>query len=136
MNDEEAFQTALDANPDDHLTRAVFADWLDDRDDPRGPGYRELARRNLRPVLQPGPVGMWGWTVKNNWFIQCYMGGATVLKSRTVTQADVDKGRRYVVAGLPTEWFAMIESACRWKHYTTRRAAENAAARAWAELHS
>lgn len=32
MNDEEAFQAALDVNPADHLTRGVFGDWLCDRD--------------------------------------------------------------------------------------------------------
>ena len=35
MTTEDDFQQALDANPDDHHTRLVFADWLQERGDPR-----------------------------------------------------------------------------------------------------
>jgi len=34
--DDEAFLSALVANPDDEVTRLVYADWLDERDDPGG----------------------------------------------------------------------------------------------------
>lgn len=44
MDSEEAFQAALDANPADHTTRLVFADWLDERGDIRAAGYRWLGR--------------------------------------------------------------------------------------------
>jgi uncharacterized protein (TIGR02996 family) len=37
---EEAFLAAIKANPRDRTTRLVYADWLDDRDDPRGPYLR------------------------------------------------------------------------------------------------
>lgn len=43
MTTEDDFQKLLDENPDDHHTRLVFADWLQDRDDPRADGYRALA---------------------------------------------------------------------------------------------
>jgi uncharacterized protein (TIGR02996 family) len=33
---EDPFLAAIRANPDDTLTRLVYADWLDERDDPRG----------------------------------------------------------------------------------------------------
>jgi uncharacterized protein (TIGR02996 family) len=46
---EEEFQNHLDANPKDWKTRLLFADWLDARRDPRGPGYRALALRQRRP---------------------------------------------------------------------------------------
>ncbi|MBN9120370.1 MAG: TIGR02996 domain-containing protein [Planctomycetes bacterium] len=36
MNEEEAFIRAIVGNPGDDLPRLVYADWLDDRDDPRG----------------------------------------------------------------------------------------------------
>lgn len=51
MTTEEDFQAALDANPDDHSTRLVFADWLDEHDDPRAKGYRALGtlRHEIRP---------------------------------------------------------------------------------------
>ncbi len=42
MNDEDAFQAYLDDHPDDHAARLVFADWLQERDDPRAEGYRAL----------------------------------------------------------------------------------------------
>lgn len=47
--DEAAFQAALDRTPGDHVTRAALADWLMDRDDPRGPGYAALARWRRAP---------------------------------------------------------------------------------------
>ncbi len=42
MTTEDDFQGALDTNPDDWQTRLVFADWLDERGDPRAVGYRAL----------------------------------------------------------------------------------------------
>ena len=41
---ELVFQKLLDKAPNDHATRLVFADWLQERDDPRAEGYRALAR--------------------------------------------------------------------------------------------
>jgi uncharacterized protein (TIGR02996 family) len=40
--EEDAFQARLDEHPDDHTTRLVFADWLEERGDPRASGYRAL----------------------------------------------------------------------------------------------
>lgn len=51
MSDEEAFQAALDANPDDHVTRLVFADWLEERGDPRAEGYRAMGKLRLSPYF-------------------------------------------------------------------------------------
>lgn len=42
MTTEDDFQRMLDANPDDWQTRLIFADWLQERDDPRAAGYRVL----------------------------------------------------------------------------------------------
>jgi uncharacterized protein (TIGR02996 family) len=36
MNEEPALLAAVVANPDDDTNRLVYADWLDERDDPRG----------------------------------------------------------------------------------------------------
>lgn len=44
MTTEEDFQAALDKNPSDWQTRLVFADWLQERGDPRAEGYRVLGR--------------------------------------------------------------------------------------------
>jgi uncharacterized protein (TIGR02996 family) len=65
VSEDEAFVARLSARPDDETARLVYADWLDERDDPRGaylraeaawialqpqdeqyrPLYRELSRR-------------------------------------------------------------------------------------------
>jgi uncharacterized protein (TIGR02996 family) len=49
MTTEDDFQAALDANPKDCQTRLVFADWLDEHNDPRGPGMRALGVNRIRP---------------------------------------------------------------------------------------
>jgi uncharacterized protein (TIGR02996 family) len=60
VTDENDFQRWLDANPQDHNTRLVFADWLDERGDSRA---EDLAARaftrlsaDLRAELLRGPV--------------------------------------------------------------------------------
>lgn len=35
MSEEQAFLSAIVANPDDHTAKLVYADWLTERDDPR-----------------------------------------------------------------------------------------------------
>jgi uncharacterized protein (TIGR02996 family) len=48
--DEEAFRTLLVTDPGDLTTLLVFADWLDERSDPRGPAIRaEAAARCMLP---------------------------------------------------------------------------------------
>ncbi len=41
MNEEAAFLKAIAKNPKDETARLVFADWLQDRDDPRAPWVRD-----------------------------------------------------------------------------------------------
>lgn len=50
---EDDFQRALDENQTDWQTRLVFADWLDERDDPRAEGYRALGALLIYPFGQP-----------------------------------------------------------------------------------
>lgn len=76
MSDEEAFQAALDANPDDHTTRLVFADWLQERGDLRAEGYRALGATQKYPFIRrqgnfkPGSAG---WTrTSNRSMPRCY----------------------------------------------------------------
>jgi uncharacterized protein (TIGR02996 family) len=47
---EDDFQLALDANPRDWHTRLVFADWLQDRSDPRAAGFRAIALNKRYPL--------------------------------------------------------------------------------------
>jgi uncharacterized protein (TIGR02996 family) len=50
MSDEPAFLQALQAQPNDDVTRLVYADWLDDRGDPRGEYLRlECSLAELSP---------------------------------------------------------------------------------------
>jgi uncharacterized protein (TIGR02996 family) len=49
MTTEDDFQNWLDEHPDDHHTRLVFADWLQERGDPRAEGYRALGRLRRWP---------------------------------------------------------------------------------------
>lgn len=59
MNEEAAFLKAIADSPDDPTPRLVFADWLQDRDDPRAPWVRDDAiwklmapdARDPRPAL-------------------------------------------------------------------------------------
>ena len=45
MNEEAGFIAALLAEPDDRTTLLVYADWLDERNDPRGEYLRLLAKK-------------------------------------------------------------------------------------------
>src|SRR5262249_13386737 len=62
---EDDFQNALDAQPGDWQTRLVFADWLQDRSDPRAEGYRALGMNRIVPIAGvPGrPVRVAGWSL-------------------------------------------------------------------------
>jgi uncharacterized protein (TIGR02996 family) len=117
---EDDFQAALDANPDDWQTRLVFADWLDERDDPRAAGYRALGVRRLRPnkwVKRSKRVHWWWGSDKYFW-----------------------KGHPDVVI-LPAYWFKALPEpgydGVAWPSHDRpngRREAENAAALAFAAL--
>ncbi|MCI0705423.1 MAG: TIGR02996 domain-containing protein [Planctomycetia bacterium] len=86
MNEEQAFLAAISANPADATTRLVFADWLTDRDDPRGEWLRvrtqlalgiargaELTRLIEREQeLAPDALASWFATDAPVW---CLLGG-------------------------------------------------------------
>lgn len=59
MTTEDDFQKMLDKNPEDDQTRLIFADWLQDRDDPRADGYRALAATSRRPDLIASDFHYW-----------------------------------------------------------------------------
>ena len=61
MTTEDDFQAALDANLSDWQTRLVFADWLQERGDPRADGYRALGVNRRWPYnTGVGPDGQKG----------------------------------------------------------------------------
>lgn len=111
--DEAAFHAHIDAHPDDHGAREIFADWLQDRDDPRAEGYRALGALQRWPGASPQFPCWWS-----------HQGCRTVLK-------DQYHGR------LPPAWFYAMrarESQWWWCDYPNRREAEDAAALAWLKL--
>jgi uncharacterized protein (TIGR02996 family) len=56
MSDESAFLRALAEQPDDEASRLVYADWLEERGDPRGEFLRVwCALQGLRPEAEGGP---------------------------------------------------------------------------------
>ena len=54
---EAAFQSALDANPSHSAIRGVFADWLEEQDDPRADGMRWLFWTGKYPERIPFGIG-------------------------------------------------------------------------------
>jgi uncharacterized protein (TIGR02996 family) len=59
MSEEAAFLQALETDPDDDVTRLVYADWLDERGDVRGRYLRleiEASREVWNQDQQPGQV--------------------------------------------------------------------------------
>ena len=67
MTTEDDFQRALDLYPRDHNTRLVFADWLQERNDPRAAGYRALGWLRLLPLASTtAPRSAW-FASKRRW---------------------------------------------------------------------
>jgi uncharacterized protein (TIGR02996 family) len=121
MTTEDDFHRALDANPSDWQTRLVFADWLQERGDPRAEGYRALG------VLRLTPRGHkhLGWTHTDNGIL---------------TRPN-DSGRVYAPSALPVDWWKLVEGersvlAPQWIYRVgyTRRRHDDAAAIGFAKL--
>jgi uncharacterized protein (TIGR02996 family) len=114
---EDDFQAALDAHPDDWQTRLVFADWLQERGDPRAEYFRLAGRRGWRPSFDAAAG---------------YSGDSLQLSG-----ISGDKLWRFYAAGVPTIYaphtLPFDVGYGRWLH-NTRREAENAAALAFADL--
>jgi uncharacterized protein (TIGR02996 family) len=126
---EDDFQAMLSANPDDHATRLILADFLDDHGDPRGPGYRGLALQRRLPV-EPG---------RPSQFI--HPGYCNAVGARRVVGGDARV--EAAAAVLPKDWFAATKKQlgaadplqdAYWACGDTRRDAEDAAAAAFAAL--
>ncbi len=114
MTTEDDFQRALDANPDDHHTRLVFADWLQERGDERAEGYRELGHLRLYPCH---------FVERDMW----YFGVASNPHAATFPRH-----------ALPTVWFGAVESTIQfgadeefWRYRKTRRELDDDAAAAY-----
>lgn len=120
MTTEDDFHAALDAEPDDWHARLVFADFLDERGDPRGPGYRALGVNRKRP-------GSW-----DGQGFRC----AVAVAVRWAWWDDI--GRDTKPDDLATAWFGALTGGDYYpphlRYYDRRRSAEDAAALAFAEF--
>ena len=101
-DDEAAFRNAILAAPDDPLPKLIFADWLDERGDPRAAGLRWLVERGVRPV-HDAIADTWDW-----W-------------SRPPREPDYYAGEDPKAAILPQELFVRLKGKPTdiWKGYAS-----------------
>lgn len=104
----------------------MFADWLQERGDPRADGYRALGALRKRPhTVTPanatrdfGPLHVWG-----------DRGGLATASMRN---------GNYAPALLDRDWWVLLpddfELHRLWRYFATRREAEDAAALAFASI--
>lgn len=126
MGDEDAFQAHLDANPDDYTARLVFADWLQDRDDPRAEGYRAMGSMGRSPApLPPNSNGRWNYG-RQSLDVPCRPAGWY---------------RSFRMCLLPDDWFAAslwpgfdVQYPPPWRYYQCRRRADDCVALAFSKL--
>jgi uncharacterized protein (TIGR02996 family) len=115
---EDDFQAKLDANPDDWQTRLVFADWLQERGDPRAEGYRALGLLRRVPRL----------TVRG------LLGGTRRPDQWSFVSSALEPGEwhwKWDAQRLPWHWSKKVAN----RHVNeSRRAIEDVAALAFAEL--
>jgi uncharacterized protein (TIGR02996 family) len=120
---EDDFQKALDANPADWQTRLVFADFLQERGDPRAEGYRALGVLRLRP---------------------CHLDAECFTPEHPAARTPEFLGKfwwcnaddaRYERFRLPPDWYRGLKwPRSSGRKYATRRDAEDAAALAFSKL--
>ena len=115
MTSEEDFQRMLDKAPDDYATRLVFADWLQDRGDPRAEAYRALG-------------------VNRMFFCNRFSESKKWIPHKPASVFRMIQG---CIAGprqVPLDWFVLIEGSVPhtgWVTFPNRRAAEEAVVRAF-----
>lgn len=132
MTTEDDFQAQLDADPEDWQTRLVFADWLEERGDLRAEGYRALGHLRVRPAGSGA--------ARQLWYLPGYASRRAVDRWGQTASApdDVHRFEDAKRAQLPDDWLAAMpldgDPDARWRLRATRREAEDAAARAFAQL--
>lgn len=124
MTTEDDFQAALDASPDDWQTRLVFADWLQERGDPRAEGTRALGVMRRCPRHENE-------------------GTSHASDCRPYWASEGNHAAGFECSELPHDWFEVLDVrgkseyfAPRWTDRTdaTRHELETAAALAFTKL--
>jgi uncharacterized protein (TIGR02996 family) len=123
---EDDFQAKLDADPDDWQTRLVFADWLEERGDPRAEGYRALGVSRKRPhsmqyqSTKKSNTRLWWWEDST---ADSSNGGHCVLSDDWAAALDIRRSK--------DGFYPRVSDK---QGPNTRREVEDAAARAFAKL--
>jgi len=127
MNEEEGFHKLLDENIEDHLTRTILADFLQDKEDSRASGYRELGQCEIYPTET---------TIKNVGFALKFKGNLWCWKRAKYTTDSIYSYRRYGETILPIDLWNLLSNYVikvrNTVYYSSRRDAEDAFARAFA----
>lgn len=99
MADEQAFLDLLKANPHDRPTRLVYADWLEERGDPRATFLREhFVTTNRCPVCATEVSGIEFWGTRGE--VLANGNPAQIAWQATCDRCDsdllaIDDGREY-----------------------------------------
>lgn len=125
MTSEDDFWKVIEADRTDRLTFAVFADWLDDRGDPRGPVVRMLGVRGRRPIAVAEPIHR-REDFKFHWF------SVPLMTSLSFTIPMMEQAKSFQCV-LPEPWFKQLDrqqrrSVCPAGFYTEAAALEAAIA--------
>ena len=136
MNDETAFQDAIDKDLENWDLRLIFADWLGDHDQDREMGYRAIVANRIvgsNTCTMDWATGRFDWMPN---------APSTFFESGSFPHKK-----------LPGDWYAALDGfeelsgshnpdlalvkngKHKWKTYENRRAAENALARDFLKLH-
>lgn len=125
MTAEDAFQAVLDANPQDWQARLVFADWLDERGDPRADGYRMLGYARMAPA-GPGNESQEGQ--QRWWWLETVTGRSHSCNVKSYWYCHLTTKWCEAPPGFHQSW------AGERVVYDSRREAEDDAAVAWSKV--
>lgn len=137
MSEDEPFLRAILTNPDDRVSRLVYADWLDERDDPKAefirleaqlaelsPGHKETqVLRQRRRELQAQLPAWWlailgGLRATRSVPDPARVGAVTEMLGRPVQFVD-DKGYTITITAAATSGFtdavAYLEERSQWR---------------------
>jgi uncharacterized protein (TIGR02996 family) len=118
MTEDETFVRAIRANPDDETARLAYADWLDDRADPRAAYLRaeaawvalQPADEQYRPLFRR--VSQLAAALDPEWFADVSRMGHIVRRAWDPASRQRWSPQEPAGADLPREWGEAVESLC------------------------